>query len=218
MTPIRNPTQHDLALAAIAAAITMTISAGEAGAANVGDARCQARSGSAVDAAWSTASPAPQTSTSTNQDPMNMQQSNNRHAEGLVRIGRQAIAQEDDASLDAYFAPDFVFHGPDGDLSYDQLKAYFASLRAAFTGLKVERAAIVGEGDQMASRTIFSGRFDHVFTQAPAGPVEPNGAEVTWEVINIFRYDQQGRLAEEWVQTDYRSFLEKLAAAPSQTR
>jgi len=31
-------------------------------------------------------------------------------------------------------------------------------------------------------------------------------------VINTFRYDD-GRLAEEWVQTDYRSFLKKLGAA-----
>jgi len=28
--------------------------------------------------------------------------------------------------------------------------------------------------------------------------------------MNIFRYDEQGRLAEEWVQTDSRTFLEKL--------
>lgn len=142
----------------------------------------------------------------------------NPHAAGLVRIGRQAIARQDDAALDAYFAPGFVFHGPAGDLSYEQLKAYFASLRAAFSELKVERAAIVGDGDRLASRTIFSGRFDRVFTQSPVGPLEPNGAEVTWEVINIFRYDPQGRLAEEWVQTDYRGFLEKLGASPGRTR
>ena len=29
-------------------------------------------------------------------------------------------------------------------------------------------------------------------------------------MIGIFRYDDEGRLAEEWVQTDYRSFLTKL--------
>jgi hypothetical protein len=29
-------------------------------------------------------------------------------------------------------------------------------------------------------------------------------------VIGTFRYDDEGRLAEEWVQTDYRGFLTKL--------
>ena len=29
-------------------------------------------------------------------------------------------------------------------------------------------------------------------------------------MIGIFRYNDDGRLAEEWVQTDYRSFLIKL--------
>lgn len=141
-----------------------------------------------------------------------MSRSSSSHplAEGLVRIGEQAIAKEDDQALEAYFAPGYVFHGPTGDLSFEQLKAYFTSLRAAFADLQLERAEIVGEGNLLASRTIFSGRFDRVFTQSPVGPLPPTGEQIEWEVINIFRYDQEGRLAEEWVQTDHRGFLQKL--------
>jgi hypothetical protein len=29
-------------------------------------------------------------------------------------------------------------------------------------------------------------------------------------LIGIFSYDDEGRLAEEWMQTDYRSFVTKL--------
>jgi hypothetical protein len=36
-------------------------------------------------------------------------------------------------------------------------------------------------------------------------------------VIGIFRYDDEGRLAEEWVQTDYRSFLTKLGVTTTET-
>jgi len=50
----------------------------------------------------------------------------------------------------------------------------------------------------------------NVFTQSPAGALNPTGRHVEWEIMNIFRYDEQGRLAEEWVQTDSRTFLEKL--------
>ncbi len=57
-------------------------------------------------------------------------------APGLIRIGDEAIAGEDDVALRAYFSEDYVFHRPGGDLTFDQLRAYFASLRAAFSGLR----------------------------------------------------------------------------------
>ena len=40
----------------------------------------------------------------------------------------------------------------------------------------------------------------------------PNGKRVVFELSNIFRFDDQGRLAEEWVQTDNRSLLRQLGA------
>ena len=57
-------------------------------------------------------------------------------ARHLIRIGDEAIAREDDVALRAYFSADYVFHGPGGDLGFEQLRAYFASLRAAFSGLR----------------------------------------------------------------------------------
>ena len=139
-------------------------------------------------------------------DPM----SKSPFAEPLIRIGEIAIARENDTALDAYFSPDFKFHGPSGDLSYEQLKAYFAALRAAFTNLQVRRAAIIGEGSYLAARTIFSGTFARIFTQSPINPLQPNGRHLEWEVMNLFRYNDEDRLAEEWIQYDLRSLLQKL--------
>ena len=36
-------------------------------------------------------------------------------------------------------------------------------------------------------------------------------------MIGIFRYDDEGRAAEEWVQTDYRSFLTKLGVTTAES-
>lgn len=36
-------------------------------------------------------------------------------------------------------------------------------------------------------------------------------------MINTFRYDDERRLAEEWVQTDYRSFLTKLGVTATES-
>jgi hypothetical protein len=33
-----------------------------------------------------------------------------------------------------------------------------------------------------------------------------------WDLLNLFRFDDEGRLVEEWVRTDYRSFLRQLGA------
>src|ERR1700735_1462449 len=138
--------------------------------------------------------------------------SDSQLARDLIRIGDQAIARADDAALRAYFAAGYVFHGPGGDLSFDQLSAYFASLRAAFAGLRLVREQIIADGSFLAARTTFSGDFTGVFTYSPIGPVEPTGQHLEWQMIGIFRYDD-GRLAEEWVQTDYRSLLTKLGVS-----
>jgi predicted ester cyclase len=112
-----------------------------------------------------------------------------------------------------YFAPDFAFHGPDGaELDYEGLKGYFASLRAAFDDLTISREIIVVEGDYVACQTTITGTFVREFTHSPVGSLPPTGSRVVLELINIFRYDDQGRLAEEWVQTDNRSRLRQLGA------
>ena len=130
-------------------------------------------------------------------------------ARGLIRIGDEAIARADDARLRDYYTEDYVFHG---------LAAYFASLRAAFSDMRIVREQVIADDRYLAARTTFSGDFTSLFT-SPIGPLQPTGQHVEWEVIHTVRYDDDGRLAEEWVQTDSRSFLAKLgvtAAPPAQ--
>jgi predicted ester cyclase len=132
---------------------------------------------------------------------------------GLVRVGELELTGEDEARVDAYFAPDFVFHGPDGaEMDYEALKGYFASLREAFEDLTISRGVTIIEGDYVACQTRMEGTFVREFTHSPVGPLPPNGKRIVLELMNIFRYDDEGRLAEEWVQTDNRSRLRQLGA------
>jgi hypothetical protein len=48
------------------------------------------------------------------------------------------------------------------------------------------------------------------------GQAKPTGQHLEWEVIGTFRYDDEGRLAEERVQTDYRSFVTKLGVTTAE--
>ena len=132
---------------------------------------------------------------------------------GLVRIGELEITGEDQAVVDAYFAPDFKFHGPDGrELDYRGLQAYFGALRAAFDDLTIERGIVIVEDNYVACQTSIAGTFVREFTHSAVGPLPPNGQRLTFELTNIFRYDDEGRLAEEWIQTDNRSVLRQLGA------
>jgi predicted ester cyclase len=130
---------------------------------------------------------------------------------GSVRVGELELTGESEAEVDTYFALDFKFHGPDGTVwDYKGLQTYFSSLRAAFDDLTIKRGIIIVEGNFVACQTTIAGTFVREFTHSPAGPVPPNGKQVTFELTNIFRYDDETRLAEEWIQTDNRNVLRQL--------
>lgn len=132
----------------------------------------------------------------------------------LVRAGELEISGEDPAELDTYFdTENFAFHGPGGfEADYAGLTEYFRSLRAAFDDRTIRRGIIVAEGQYIACQSWIEGTFVRPFTQSPAGRLEPTGARVLMDLINIFRLDAEGRLAEEYVRTDNRSFLRQLGA------
>jgi predicted ester cyclase len=107
-----------------------------------------------------------------------------------------------------------VFHGPDGRTwNYEALKGCFAALRAAFHNLTITRGIIVAEENHVACQTTISGTFARDVTHSPVGPLLANGQRVDFELMNIFRYDEEGKLAEEWIQTDARSTLRQLGGA-----
>jgi predicted ester cyclase len=132
----------------------------------------------------------------------------------LKRAGELEVSGEDQAETDSYFdMSKFRFHAPDGfETDYAGLTNYFKSIRAAFDDRSIRRGIIVAEGNYIACQTWIEGRFVREFAQSPAGALPPNGQRVVWDLLNIFRFDDQGLLVEEWVRTDYRSFLRQLGA------
>jgi len=132
----------------------------------------------------------------------------------LVRAGELEVSGEDAEELREYFAPDFRFHGPgDFEADFDGLSDWFASVREAFDDRVIRHGIMVVEGNNLACQTFIDGTFVREFTQAPGGPVPPNGRRVMFDLINIFQMDDEGRLTHEYVRTDNRSFLEQLTQA-----
>ncbi|RBQ16783.1 hypothetical protein DP939_28840 [Spongiactinospora rosea] len=132
----------------------------------------------------------------------------------LIRAGELEVSGEDPAEAATYFDTEkFRFHGPDGfESGFAGLDAYFAAIRAAFDDRSIRRGIIVADGDHIACQTWIEGTFVREFTHSPAGPLPPNGERVVFDLINIFRFDDRGRLVEEWVRTDNRSLLRQMGA------
>jgi predicted ester cyclase len=119
----------------------------------------------------------------------------------IVRAGELEVSGENPAEAATDFDTEkFRFHGPDGfESDFAGLTAYFASVREAFDDRSIRRGIVVTEGDHLACQTWIEGTFVREFTQSPAGPLPPNGKRIVFDLINIFRFDDQGRLIDEWV-------------------
>ena len=132
----------------------------------------------------------------------------------IVRAGELEVSGDHPEEVGSYFdVESFAFHGPDGfESGYAGLTEYFASVRDAFDDRTIRRGIVVAEGNLIACQTWIEGTFVRPFTHSPAGRLEPNGARVVMDLINIFRLDDEGRLVEEFVRTDDRSLLRQLGA------
>jgi predicted ester cyclase len=130
----------------------------------------------------------------------------------LVRAGELWMTGENPDEIRAAFSPEFTFHAPGVEIDYGGLAAYFQSLRDAFDNLKITRGIVVVEDNHIACQTTIEGDFVREFTQSPVGSLPPNGRHVVFELTNIFSYDDQGRIEDEYVQTDNRSLLQQLGA------
>ena len=132
----------------------------------------------------------------------------------LIRAGELLVSGDDQAEIESYFdTSKFRFHGPDGfETDYAGLTNYFRSIRAGFDDRSIRRGIILVEGSYIACQTWIEGRFVREFANSPAGALAPNGQRVVWDLMGILKFDDQGRLVEEWVRTDYRSFLRQLGA------
>jgi len=132
----------------------------------------------------------------------------------LIKAGEMEVSGGEQAEIDSYFdTRQFRFHGPEGfETDYAGLNQYFQSIRAAFDDRSIRRGIIIAEANHIACQTWIEGRFVREFTHSPVGVLPPNGQRVVWDLMNMFRFDDQGRIVEEWVRTDYRSFLRQLGA------
>lgn len=135
----------------------------------------------------------------------------------LRRIVDEGLTTGNFALLDEFIAKDYLVHCPFGDLGLEAVKGFFGALRGAFTNFKVVRAHVLVEENFAATRSVVTGIFDHEFP-GPTGIIKPNGQPIELQIINIFRFGEDGLIVEEWAQFDNLGFLTQLGAMTASTQ
>lgn len=114
--------------------------------------------------------------------------------------------------IDEIFAPDYVGHLPLAPmLDRDGLKAYIASFYDAISDLTEEVNEVIISEDRVVIHVTYSGTHDGPLFGIPA-----TGNPVAMDGIGIFRFDENGLVAENWAIIDVVGLLAQVGAFPPQ--
>ena len=116
--------------------------------------------------------------------------------------------------IDAFgdlLADDFVEHEEMPGLapSKDGVKSFFRMQLAGFPDLRLDVADVIADGDKVVARVRYTGTQDGEFMGMPA-----TGTSVDVQLIDIFRFDDDGRVIEHWGVIDLLTMMEQLGGVP----
>lgn len=113
--------------------------------------------------------------------------------------------------LDGLYAPGYVYHRasyPDIE-GLDGYKQYIMDNRTTFPDLRLSLDDIVVESDRVAIRGTYTGTNDGVSSLLGTA----TGKEVNFSWCGIRRFDENGKIAEEWMYWEQTKFNQQLGFA-----
>jgi hypothetical protein len=130
------------------------------------------------------------------------------NTDALERYVRATNARE---PIDWYFATDYVYHGPTGDLDRAGFLRQHDGFLAAFPDVTVTIEDIVADGDRTVTRWSAIGTHRGELMGTPPGG---RAVRVTGIVITRFA---GGQAAEEWEEMDLLGLMRHIGALPGAT-
>jgi len=129
------------------------------------------------------------------------------------RLLEEGFGQGKPELVDELLDPDFVCYDPNSEAGEvrgaDTIKEEIGWFRTAFPDLTYTIEDQIAEGDKVVSRYVLSGTHQgEFFGVAPTG----NRVEITG--INIDRFDESGKMVEEWPEYDLLGAMRQLGAIP----
>src|SRR3712207_4724448 len=114
--------------------------------------------------------------------------------------------------LDEVYAPNTVWHNPEGDIQgLEEAEQFVAMIKTAFPDMSTTVEDVIAEGEKVVTRVTIRGT--HQGEVEEYGP--PTGKQVELEGITIHRFED-GKIVEEWNSYDNLSILQQLGLAPQQ--
>ena len=129
------------------------------------------------------------------------------HAATARRIYDLINAGEVDG-MDDLMADDFVEHEeiPGLEPTKEGVKSFFRMQLAAFPDLRMQVEDVVADGHKVVARVRFTGTHTGDFMDMPA-----TGRSVDAQLVDIFRFDDDGRVSEHWGVMDQLTMMQQLA-------
>jgi steroid delta-isomerase-like uncharacterized protein len=109
-------------------------------------------------------------------------------------------------------ADDFVEHEETPGLAptKDGVKSFFRMQFAAFPDLRMDVEDVVADGSKVVARVRYTGTQRGEFMGMPA-----TGKSVDVQLIDIFRFGDDGRVGEHWGVVDLLTMMQQLGVVPA---
>ncbi len=129
----------------------------------------------------------------------------------LLRRVHEAFNKAGTATMDQYFAPDFVEHElpPGMPQTLEGTKMFLGTLFAAFPDRHFQADDMVAEGDKVVAHVWVSGTHKGEFQGMP-----PTGKQIKVEAFDMVRV-AGGKLVEHWGVFDALGLMQQLGAIPA---
>lgn len=128
------------------------------------------------------------------------------HAASVRRLYELVNAHDVDA-FDEILAEDFVEHEELPGLApgREGVKQFFGHQLAAFPDLRMEPEDVLSSGDKVVARVRMTGTHRGEFVGIPA-----SGRSIDIQLIDIIRFDDDGRAVEHWGVADMMRLMQQL--------
>ena len=137
--------------------------------------------------------------------------------ESMRRVLEEAFGQGKMEIIDELLDPDFVCHDPNSESGEirgaDTIKGEIEYFRNAVPDLTYTVEDQVVEGDKVVSRWRASGTHQGEFFGVPG-----SGNRIEMSGIQIDRFDESGKLIEEWPEYDLLGAMTQMGAIPEPTQ
>ena len=128
-----------------------------------------------------------------------------------MRRAYDLISEGDIDGFGALVADDFVEHeeAPGLPATKEGVLTLFHGYRAAFPDLRMTVEDVIAQGDKSVARVTTTGTQTGAWMGMPA-----SGRKVEVHLIDIMRFDDEGRICEHWGVMDMLSMLQQLGVVP----